>query len=474
MNNMKLDGRPGMNSRSLLFVNLTALLALFSFWTPAAFGQTKKPVKTAPAAKATPPETDINYARDIAPIVLQKCVSCHRPDGAGPFSFLKYQDVARRAEQVAVVTQSRFMPPWKPTGGGPFLDNTRLTDPQIALIQRWVKEGAKPGELSAAPAPPKFKDGWKLGTPDLILEMPDTFTLRAGASETQEIYRDFVLPVPITQDKSVIAVEYLPGNPRAVRHASLYRDSSRMDRKLQSQSGAVGYTSFHAGLPAYPAGTLYEWAPGVSPRFLPSGMAMPLKKGADIVLQLHFEPTGRPEVERSRIGLYFAKKPTVPVSTVALGSSEVYFKPGAKAVLTDSYTLPVAAQLLGLVPNAHNVCSHFKATATLPDGTKRTLLNIDDWDLDWKAPYRFASPISLPAQTQIALEIVFDNTRVNPRDPRRKPHYVIPGWGTMDEMASLWLLVAPAKASDGAALAASLPPANHKPVITLDSAEEEK
>lgn len=455
-------------------IKLLAVVATVAFLSSGAMAQVKKPIKSAPVAKAAPIAAETTFARDIAPIIMQKCVLCHRPDGAGPFSFLRYNDVARRAEQVAVVTQSRYMPPWKPTAGGPFLENASLTAAQIALIQKWVKAGAKPGEPTAAPAPPKFNDGWKLGTPDLILEMPDTFTLRAEATETQEVYRDFILPVPITQDKPVIAVEYLPSNPRAVRHASLYMDSSRLDRKLQSQSGAVGYTSFHAGLPAYPPGTLYEWAPGVSPHFLPAGTALTLKKGADIVLQLHFEPTGRPETERSRIGLYFAKKPTIPVSTVALGSSEVYFKPSAKAILTDSYTLPVAAQLCGLVPNAHNVCTHFKAIAILPNGTKRVLLQIDDWDLDWKAPYRFAAPIRLPAKTEIALEIVFDNTRINPRDPRRKPHFVIPGWGTMDEMASLWLLVAPAKASDAAALTASLPPANHKPVISLNSDDEEK
>ncbi len=415
---------------------------------------------------------ELTYARDIAPIMMQKCAPCHRPDGAGPFSFLKYQDAARRAEQIAIVTKSRYMPPWKPTAGGPFLDNARLTDAQIEKFQRWAADDAKAGETAAVSAPPKLKNDWKLGTPDLILEMPDAFVLRAGATETQEIYRAFVLPVPLTRDQSVIAVEYLPGNPRIVRHASLYTDSSRIDRKLQRQSGAVGYTAFHAGLPAYPAGTLYEWTPGVAPHFLPAGIGMPLKKGADIVLQLRFTPTGRPEAERSRIGLYFAKKPTVAAATIALGGSEVYFKPGAKATLTDSYTLPVAAQLFGIVPNAHNVCTHFTATATLPDGTKKTLLAIDDWDLDWKAPYRFAAPLILPAQTKITLEIVFDNTRVNPRDPRQRPHFVIPGWGTMDEMASLWLLAAPVKASDSAALLSSLPPANHKPAIALDSNDE--
>ena len=448
------------------------IVGLLSLLNSGAVAQTKKPANSGPVAKAAAKTTEITYARDIAPIVAQRCASCHRPDGAGPFSFLRYQDVFRRAEQVAVVTQSRYMPPWKPTAGGPFLDNPRLTDAQIGLIQQWVREGAKPGTLDAAPAPPKFKDGWKLGTPDLILEMPDTFTLRAEATETQEIYRAFILPVPITEDKSVIAVEYLPGNPRIVRHASVYTDASRIDRKLQSQSGAVGYTAFHAGLPAHPAGTLYEWTPGVAPHFLPAGVGMSLKKGADLVLQLHFAPTGRPETERSRIGLYFAKKPTVPAATIALGASEVYFKPGAKATVTDSYTLPVAAQLFGLVPNAHNVCTRFKATATLPDGTKKALLEIDDWDLDWKAPYRFAAPLNLPAQTKIDLEIVFDNTRVNPRDPRRRPHFVIPGWGTMDEMASLWLLVAPAKASDSAVLQSSLPPASHKPTVSLNSDDE--
>ena len=456
-----------------------AIFALLSLLVSGVSAQMKKPMQSAPAAKTKPKmaqaNREINYAQDIAPIVRQKCVSCHRPDGAGPFSFLQYSGVARRAEQIAVVTQSHYMPPWKPkpNAGSPFADDAHLTDAQIALIQQWVQEGMKPGNLEILPKPPKFNDGWKLGKPDLILEMPEAFTLRADATETQEIYRDFVLPVPIAQDKSVVAVEYLPGNPRIVRHISLYMDSSGIDKRLQSQSGAFGYTAFHAGLSAYPAGTLYEWTPGVSPHFLPAGVGLPLKKGADLVLQIHFMPTGRAEAERSRIGLYFAKKPTVSAVTIPLGASEVYFKPGAKATISDSYTLPVAAQFFGLVPNAHNVCTHIKATATLPDGTEKTLLQIDDWDLDWKTPYRFAAPLTLPAQTKISFQCVFDNTQVNPRDPRKRPHFVIPGWGTMDEMASLWLLAAPVKASDHAALSASLPPANHRPTITLDSKEEE-
>src|SRR4029453_7453299 len=150
----------------------------------------------------------------IAPIVLRNCAPCHRPGEAGPFSLLTYADVRRRAEQIARVTQGRFMPPWprEPGSGGP-AGSRGPPDEQVALIQRWVAEGTPEGPPAAPPSPPAFTEGWQLGPPDLVIEVPQPYRVPA---EGPDVFRNFVLRPPLSGRRYVRAMELRPGDKRVV------------------------------------------------------------------------------------------------------------------------------------------------------------------------------------------------------------------------------------------------------------------
>ena len=164
--------------------------------------------------KAAAPPT---FAETIAPIVFSNCVTCHRAGEAAPFTLTSYDDVAKRADLIVKVTQSRYMPPWKAVAGhGEFLDERRLTDAQIAAVRDWATAGKPRGDMSATPPLPTFADGWQLGKPDLILEMPTAFTVPATGPD---IYRNFAIPTGLTEEKWVRAIEFRPSARRAVHHA---------------------------------------------------------------------------------------------------------------------------------------------------------------------------------------------------------------------------------------------------------------
>src|ERR1041385_6364379 len=148
----------------------------------------------------------ITFSEAIAPIVYDNCVTCHRPGEAAPFSLTSYDEVRKRGAMIAKVTKARFMPPWQATHGyGEFEGERRLTDEQIATIATWVSQGMPQGDPAKAPALPKFPEGWRLGTPDLVLQMPATFEIPASGPD---IFRNFVIPSGLTEDKWVRAVEF--------------------------------------------------------------------------------------------------------------------------------------------------------------------------------------------------------------------------------------------------------------------------
>jgi hypothetical protein len=150
----------------------------------------------------------------VAPIVFEKCSCCHHPGEAAPFSLLTYDDVRRRAGQIAEVTRRRFMPPWLPTEGhGDFVGARRLTDRELQTIQRWVDAGAPRGDESDMPAAPEFADGWQLGAPDLVLKSP-AYTL---SGQDRDVFRNFVVPIPLETPRWVQSIEPARDTPRAAR-----------------------------------------------------------------------------------------------------------------------------------------------------------------------------------------------------------------------------------------------------------------
>ena len=185
---------------------------------------------------------DITYTRDIAPILLSHCAGCHRPGEVAPFSLLTYEDAAKRAKWLQQVTERRLMPPWKAEPNfGHFQDEQRLSDTEIQLIAAWTKAGAPEGDAADLPQAPEFPQGWRLGEPDLVIEMPEEFTVPADG---RDIFQYFVAPIDIDEDRHVEAVEFRPGNPAVVHHAILFLDANGAARKLDDEEPGPGYQRF--------------------------------------------------------------------------------------------------------------------------------------------------------------------------------------------------------------------------------------
>ena len=387
------------------------------------------------------------FSHDIAPIVFRHCASCHHPGTDGVFSLLTYEDVRPRAKAIAGVTKSRYMPPWKPEPGfgDPFLGARGLTDDEIATFDRWAATGALQGDLADLPKSPTWTDGWRLGTPDLVIRAPEAFELQANGPD---VFRIFVFAIPTDVARDVKAMEFLPGT-RAVHHANMRLDETAASRELDEKDRAPGYDGLLAPTAHYPDGYFFGWTPGQLPP-ASEDLAWRLNPGTDMVLQLHLRPTGRPERVRPQIGLHFAQgSPRLTPAMLRLGKQDLDIPPGDDAfIVTDSYTLPVDVDVHGVQPHAHYRAKEVTGVATLPDGTTKGLIHIRDWDFDWQDQYRYAKPFALPKGTTLTMRYVYDNSAANRRNPQLPPQRVHWGQHSTDEMGDLWIQVVPHSAAD--------------------------
>jgi mono/diheme cytochrome c family protein len=377
------------------------------------------------------------FSRDIAPILYENCVTCHRPGEVAPFSLLTYADAKKRAALLAAVTEKRVMPPWKPKPGhGAFQNEMRLTDAQIDTLKRWAANGAPEGNPTDLPAPPRFPEGWKLGQPDLILRMDRPFPIPA---EGPDVYQHFVFSLGAPKERYLRGIEVRPGNRRVAHHAVGLLDSSGTARRKDAETAEPGYRGM--GSPGFlPVGFTPGYVPGQTPRMAEEGTALVLPKGADLVLQMHYHPTGKPETDRTEIGLYFTdKKPTRHGNIVLLGSSDIDIRAGDPAYrVTDEFTLPVAVTVRSIWAHMHLIGKDVRVWAELPNrGGTRDLLWIEDWDFNWQDSYVYREPFRLPAETVIRAEFTFDNSAANPRNPNHPPKRVLIGENSTDEMAGL-------------------------------------
>jgi Tfp pilus assembly protein PilF len=396
-------------------------------------------------AQETPGRT-VTFNRDVAPIVFQHCTSCHRPGEAAPFPLQTFEDVHQRAALIASVTERRFMPPWKPdTGFGEFEGVRRLTDEQIATIQQWVAEGATEGDLKDLPHIPGYTGGWQLGPPDLVVAMPQAFAMPASGPD---LFRNFVLTLPLKTRRFVRAVEFRPGGAKAIHHARIMLDDTQESRWRDSQDPEAGFAGMHAPGAKFPDGHFLGWAAGKSPSA--HSITWPLEAGSDIVVQMHLKPTGRAESIRAMIGLYFSNNPpsASPVM-LRLGSQTIDIPAGNSSyVVTDSYELPVDAQALRIYPHAHYLGKEITVTARTPDGRTERLLHITDWDFNWQDDYEYANPVMLPRGSTIAMRFVYDNSATNPRNPNSPPARVRFGPLAANEMGEVLVQLVPKRPED--------------------------
>jgi len=396
------------------------------------------------------------FSKDIAPIVYEHCAVCHRPGEIGPFSLLSYAEVRQHLRQIADVTARRVMPPWKPTASNTeFVGDRTLSPEQIQKIQDWIAQGAPEGNRRDLPPMPQWATGWQLGQPDLVITMDAPYTLRPDGID---VFRTFVLPIPTTVARYVKAVEFHPGNPRAVHHANIGIDRTKSSRRLDAADPEPGYVGGMVPDADYPAGYMLGWTPGQQPRPSPEGMAWRLEPNSDLVVQLHMQPTGKPEPVQVSMGFFFTDEaPTRNPVGLRLGSETIAIASGdAQYEVKDRYVLPVDVEVLAVQPHAHNLARLMEAAALLPDGTARSLITIKDWDFRWQDVYRYAKPFILPRGTAISMRFTYDNSAANPRNPSQPPKPVVWGQNTTDEMGDLWLQVVPKSKTDFAILTADI------------------
>lgn len=393
---------------------------------------------------------EVTFSKDIAPILFQNCAPCHRPGQSAPFSLLDFSDAKKHAADIAKATRTRYMPPWLPEQGyGEFRGERRLTGEAIELLQQWTASGAPEGIAGDLPLTPTFPDGWLLGKPDLVVELPQAYEL---APEGKDLYRNFVIPAPLVERRYVRAFEFHPRN-RSVHHVRIKFDATSQSRRLDQQDAEPGFGGMKT--PArFPFGHMTTWVPGQLPHPVPSGLQWVFEKNADVVLQIHLQRTGKPELIQPQIGFYFTDQPPTKESFLMGLTSELIDIPAGEKnyVVERKFPLPVDVEVQTILPHLHYLGKTIEAFAMLSGGEKRWLLKINDWDFNWQGEYQYKAPLQLPADSVVTMRYTFDNSAENVRNPNHPPRRVVYGPQSSDEMAELWLQVLPRNRTDLALL----------------------
>ncbi len=349
----------------------------------------------------------VDYAHDVAPILQSKCLACHRPHEAAPFALLDYDDAKRWSESIYEVVDQGLMPPWYADPRiGNFANDRSLTDRERAVLLAWVDQGAPPGDLSAVPEPPEFPEGWTIGEPDIVIEMPEAFEVPAeGVLEIQK----FFVATNFKQDVWVQAVQAMPGDRAVVHHICAFV----VDPEHLSDRGGDRETR-RRDKPE-----LVCYAPGDMPSVFPEGVAKKIPAGAILEFQVHYTPIGIPRFDRSSIGLILSRGPVHRLAVTRGASNRDFVIPAGAPnhEVRASYTLLENVHLLSLTPHMHFRGKDFRYTAIYPDGRREPLLSVPYYDFNWQNVYRLAEPKFLPKGTRIECLAHFDNSKDNPLNP---------------------------------------------------------
>ncbi len=379
---------------------------------------------------------EITYANDIAPILNRSCLACHRTGEVGPFALETYAQARTWSAQIKDYTARRIMPPWKAVPGhGEFHDARVLTDEEIARIARWHATGSPLGDPKSVPPAPRFVESreWSLGKPDMVVQPARAYHLEA---EGPDVYRNFVLPVDFKEERFLSAMEFKPGNRAVVHHIVTYFDPTGKSAELDGKEKDPGYTVPGTGIGISNAAWGEVWVPGRTPRFMPEGVAIRIPKGSKLVMQVHYHKNGAPQADTSQVALYYTKgRVDRQVITWPLGNATFELKPGNSRQLVKSwFSLPADAHLRTMFPHMHLLGKEMKVTATLPDGTVKSLIWINDWDFNWQETYVYKEPVALPKGTRIEVVAAYDNSESNPHQVLHPPKTIRFGEQTTDEM----------------------------------------
>lgn len=353
----------------------------------------------------------------VAAILHRRCASCHRPGEAAPFALLTYADAAGWAATIREVIEEGRMPPWS-AEGGPFANDPSLTAGEKRLLLAWIEAGAPEGDPAAAPEPPTFKTGWQTD-PDVILMMPGPFKIPA---EGVIDYQEFVIDPGFRRDTYVQAVEIRPGNRAVVHHVNAFL----------RPKGAPDRSFYLSGLKDWYLGV---YIPGNEPTTFGPGIGKLVPAGWTIVLQVHYVPVGKPQLDQTQIGLTTipAEQVTHVAATRMLAVYDFRIAPNSLATLTQEERLEEDFMLAAVYPHMHLRGKSMRFDVEYPDGRLETVLDVKRYDFNWQHRYELAKPKRLPKGSVIRCTAVYDNTADNPFNPDPSAE-VLDGEQTNDEM----------------------------------------
>ncbi len=402
----------------------------------------------------------VSFNKDIAPIIFNHCMSCHRQGEIGPMSLTNYEEVKNWAYTIKYVTEQRIMPPWKADHDfSRFLGENYLNDDQIKKIADWVDDGLQEGLASDLPQAPVFPTNSLLGTPDLVLTFKNSYTHKGNGKDE---YRYFVLPSGLVQNKKIKALELRPGNTKIVHHALFFADQSGKARQYDAQTPEYGFSAddfedFDA-FEVINRDQFPGYVPGQKPRYFPDGLAQDMPANSDLVVQMHYAPWSVDEKDSSTVNIFFAKNNEVIDRTVkgkimlpfdlVTGANSFFILPNHVKKFEGVYTVPFDVSLIGLSPHMHYLGKDWEVVLENPDGTKTNLIRINEWDFNWQGDYYFNKYIYAKKGSKIRATATYDNTSNNPANPTSPPKFVTWGEGTKDEMYYLPIFYVPYKSGD--------------------------
>ena len=392
----------------------------------------------------------VTWTRDVEPILAANCVECHQAGGVAPFALHTREQASVRSGMLQYVTREGLMPPWRPVPRyGRFRGERYLSKTQIEIFSAWTKSGANDGATADRPPAVRLPDpGWRRGQPDLVLPMVEPFAVPASGDD---VYRYFVIPSGLRRDRTVTAIDFRPGDASVVHHANFFADYSGKARREDAKDAEPGFSVFGTGsFMSYEnteedAFGIGGWAPGAEPYSLPEGVGLWLPRGGDIVLEIHYQLNGKATIDQSRIGFYFADRPTPEyIDGLLIGTQDLNIPPGDRAYVRHiSMNVPVGFRLVDAMPHMHYIGSKARMVVTFPDGRRHSVFGIEDWALRWQNIYSLRTPLHIPVGSRLDAWFVWDNSAGNFDNPFDPPQPIRWGWKSEEEMAEVWLGVIP-------------------------------
>jgi len=332
------------------------------------------------------------------------------------------------------------MPPWRADPAvATYVGQESPSAADIETVAGWVAANAPQGptvDFEDRSSPGR----WRLGRPDLIVSLNDAYSLTPDGSD---VFRVFVIPIPITARRFVRGIELDPDNARVVHHVNIRLDQTSASRQLDAADPSPGYDGLLARSAVFPDGHFLGWTPGQVAPLLPKGLAWQLEPGTDLVLQVHMRPSGKREAVKPSVAFFFGNDPPERIPAMLRLSDQRIDIPAGDShyIVRDRYVLPVDVEVQAVQPHAHYRAREVEGVATLPDGSSRRLISIKQWDFNWQHLYRFVSPFWLPRGTTLEMRWVYDNSNANPRNPVMPPARAEWGQRSAEEMGDLWIQV---------------------------------